>query len=117
MLSKVLTVSFLFTGTEALKIGNKGAQGSMSCQECVSNGHNYCLKGEPWMSVASFGGAAPTSICCPSSGCSNKEDNDSSYFCYEDKFASVDLAITACPRYMESCGTQEEILLKGRGDV
>ena len=106
MLSKVLTVGFLISNAEALKIGSKGVSGGMSCQECVSNSHNYCLKGDPWSKVSS-GGSAPSSVCCPSSGCSNGEDKDYNYQCFEDIFESVDVAISACPRFIDNCGSEE----------
>ena len=107
MLSKVLTVGFFLSHVDALKIGSKGVSGGMSCQECVSNSHNYCLKGQPWSRISSSS-SAPSSVCCPSSGCSNGEDKNSEYTCFEDVFASVDIAIAACPQYEENCGVQSE---------
>lgn len=74
------------------------------------------MQGTPYSSIAS-GGSAPTSTCCPSSGCSGGEDKNSDYFCYEDKFASVDLAIAACPQYVDNCGTEKEFYFNSIGDT
>ena len=116
MFQKSVTVALLLSGVEALKIGSRGVSGSMSCQECVVNAHNYCLKGTPWSSV-SAGGSAPTATCCPSSGCSGNEHKSSEYFCFEDKFASVDFAIAACPMYEDNCGVSKELYLGNIGDT
>ena len=49
-------------------------------------------------------------MCCPSKGCFNKEDENPDYVCYENFFESVDIAITACPKFVENCGIKDEFV-------
>lgn len=56
------------------------------------------------------------SVCCPSKGCFNKEDNPySGYTCFENYFKSPDIAITACPHYEENCGVKQEFVFNKVG--